>query len=200
MLSSIHPLGERARGSRWWITATAYIAGSVAGGATLGVTAGTLGWVLLRGVPTNALLVVFLIVAVLAVLREWGLVPMPLPSIHRQVDEDWLNEYRGWVYGIAFGYQLGLGVVTIITTATLHLMIIVIAFGTSPAAGVLVGAIFGLVRGGFVLLVRRIQTPAALIDFHKALARRAYQGELLARWSLLGALAVAGAGVGVVLS
>ena len=35
MLASIHPLGERARHNRFWITATAYIAGSVAGGASL---------------------------------------------------------------------------------------------------------------------------------------------------------------------
>ena len=43
MLASIHPLGERARHNRFWITATAYIAGSVAGGASAGWIAGAIG-------------------------------------------------------------------------------------------------------------------------------------------------------------
>ena len=32
MLSSISPLGERARASRWWLTTAAYLIGSLAGG------------------------------------------------------------------------------------------------------------------------------------------------------------------------
>ena len=46
MLSSISPLGERARGSRWWLTTTAYVVGSLAGGALIGVVAGAIGAVL----------------------------------------------------------------------------------------------------------------------------------------------------------
>ena len=30
MLSSIHPLGERARRSRWWLTTAVYVTGSTA--------------------------------------------------------------------------------------------------------------------------------------------------------------------------
>ncbi|MEE9416781.1 MAG: hypothetical protein V3V01_15970, partial [Acidimicrobiales bacterium] len=156
MLSSIHPLGERTRGSSWSITTTAYVFGSVVGGTTLGVLGGSLGWLVLREARPEALLVVFGALAVLALLREWDLVKFALPSIHRQVDENWLLEYRGWVYGIGFGFQLGLGVVTIITTASLHLMIVAVVLGASPLLGALVGATFGLVRGGFVLLGRRI--------------------------------------------
>ena len=36
----------------------------------------------------------------------------------RQVNEDWMARYRGWAYGAGFGLQLGLGVVTIVTTAS----------------------------------------------------------------------------------
>ncbi len=39
MLSSISPLGERARGSRWWLTTTAYVVGSLLGGLALGLLA-----------------------------------------------------------------------------------------------------------------------------------------------------------------
>ena len=43
MLSSISPLGERARSSRWWLTTTAYLVGSLAGGLALGALASLLG-------------------------------------------------------------------------------------------------------------------------------------------------------------
>src|SRR5205823_341731 len=36
MLASIHPLGERARGRRWGITVSAFIAGAGAAGASAG--------------------------------------------------------------------------------------------------------------------------------------------------------------------
>ncbi|HEV7196178.1 MAG TPA: hypothetical protein VGN19_09570, partial [Pedococcus sp.] len=50
MLSSISPLGERARNSRWWVTTTAYLVGSLAGGLALGGLAGLVG----RLLPTAA--------------------------------------------------------------------------------------------------------------------------------------------------
>src|SRR6267143_1292208 len=105
MLASIHPLGERARNSRWGITVTAYLLGSAAGGAGAGAAAGWL-------VATACLL------ATAVELRAGGL---RLPTVRRQVDEDWLARYRGWVYGVGFGFQLGLGAVTIVTTAGVYL-------------------------------------------------------------------------------
>src|SRR2546430_17352236 len=36
MLGSITPLGERGRGSRWWLTVTAYLLGSTLGGVAFG--------------------------------------------------------------------------------------------------------------------------------------------------------------------
>ena len=43
MLASISPLGERARSSRWGVTVTAYVLGSVLGGAALGAARGRAG-------------------------------------------------------------------------------------------------------------------------------------------------------------
>src|SRR5205809_215095 len=43
MLASIHPLGERARGSRYALTAGAHVAGSAAAGIALGAGLGELG-------------------------------------------------------------------------------------------------------------------------------------------------------------
>ena len=43
-----------------------------------------------------------------------------LPTTRRQVNEDWMGRYRGWVYGGAFGAQLGSGVATIVTSAAVY--------------------------------------------------------------------------------
>ena len=34
----------------------------------------------------------------------------------RQVNEDWIGRYRGWVYGAGFGAQLGLGFAVFVMT------------------------------------------------------------------------------------
>ena len=40
-----------------------------------------------------------------------------VPGPRRQVDERWLDRYRGWVYGVGYGSQLGLGIVTVVIVA-----------------------------------------------------------------------------------
>src|ERR1700704_3842335 len=103
MLASITPLGERGRGRRWGVTVAAYVVGSVAGGAAAGALAGLVGSLLVSGlsVATRVSLVVALLAGGL-VLDFLGAVPGP----RRQVDESWLDRYRGGVYGFGFGVQL----------------------------------------------------------------------------------------------
>src|SRR5437899_2146684 len=116
MLASIHPLGERARNSRYWLTLTAYAVGSVAGGALAGAGAGLVGSLL--PVPVIVLVAACAVAAWLEVRgRGW-------PTVRRQVDEEWVTRYRGWVYGLGFGVQLGLGVVTIVTSPAVYAMVI----------------------------------------------------------------------------
>ena len=40
-----------------------------------------------------------------------------VPGPRRQVDENWLATYRGWVYGAGFGAQLGVAFATIVTAS-----------------------------------------------------------------------------------
>src|SRR4051794_16357363 len=103
MLTSISPLGERARGNRWSVTVAAYLLGSLLGGAALGALLGAVGELLLGPLP--------LIAAGVCVAAAAADLAGLLPRGSRQVDETWLNRYRGWVYGFGFGAQLGVGVV-----------------------------------------------------------------------------------------
>ena len=163
MLTSITPLGERGRASRWRVTTTAYVLGSTAGGLAVGLAAGLLGLLLPLEQPLAAALAGALVVAAAAaaLLVELGRVPLP-PGPRRQVDEDWLHRYRGWVYGAGYGAQLGLGVVTIITSTTLHVALLLAVLTGSPAGGAAVGAVFGLARALPVLTLRHVHTGEQL--------------------------------------
>src|SRR5579872_1550322 len=142
MLASINPLGERARGNRWGLTAAAYTVGAVAAAAAVGAVLGGLGAGRLDLAARVAVVGGTLVVAGAADL----LGPGRVVTVRRQVDEDWLTRYRGWVYGVGFGAQLGVGVVTVVTTATVYAWLVAAALAGSVVAGVVVGVAFGAAR------------------------------------------------------
>ncbi len=185
MLTSISPLGERARGQRYGLTVAAHLVGGLLGGATTGGLLGGLG--LLLGLPAWVALPV-LVAAALADLRGVRLG-------RRQVDEDWLGRYRGWVYGAGYGYQLGLAVVTVVTSAATLAVLALLVLLASPALGAVVGATFGLVRGLPLLALRHADSPAAL----RAAAGRLDRLGLPASRGTVGALLLGALTIGVAL-
>lgn len=160
MLTSITPLGERGRGNRWWLTVTAYTLGSLAAGATLGALLGALGSLLPLTVPSSLAVLAAAALAGLLVDLEVG--PLRRPTIHRQVDDRWRDTYRGWVWGLGYGVQLGLGVVTIVPSSTVYLTWVGALLTGSPLGGALVGMTFGLARALPVLATRGVDDPPAL--------------------------------------
>jgi sulfite exporter TauE/SafE len=171
MLGSITPLGERGRGSRWGITVSAYIAGSAAGGAALGLL---LGW---AGSPldlsANLRLAILGVAIAAGVAFDLHLGGLRLPSIHRQVDETWRASYRGWVWGLTFGAQLALGVITVVTTAMVYVTWLAALLTGSAAAGALVGLAFGLARALPILSVAHVRTSGQLLGVDRTLQRLA---------------------------
>src|SRR6266508_6222145 len=121
MLGSITPLGERGRRSTWGVTMTAFLTGSAAGGAAVGALLGLVGAALppLGGSGAPRLWVLAGLIA-LGIAMDVQAAGWSLPTVHRQVNEDWLHRYRGWVYGAGFGAQLGLGAVTIVTSSSVY--------------------------------------------------------------------------------
>jgi hypothetical protein len=188
MLSSISPLGERARATRWGRTVTAYVLGSLLGGAVLGAAAGAIGAALpdrlLEAPATPWVVVALLLLGLVLDLRAGDLGP---PSWRRQVDEAWLARYRGWVYGLGFGVQLGLGVVTIVTSSTVYATAVLAALTGSPALGTLIGGVFGAVRALPVLALRGVHDRTGLHRVFARLERLRGPADAVARGALVGA-------------
>jgi cytochrome c biogenesis protein CcdA len=165
MLASITPLGERGRRSRWGITVTAFLVGATIAGAAEGAVLGLIGSVVLGdSVGTQARLLVLTAGLVVAALLEVVLPAVPGPN--RQVNERWLDEFRGWVYGLGFGAQLGLGVTTVVTSAATYVAMFIAFLSADPAWGALVLGVFGALRGVTPLLAARVRGPEQLRAFH----------------------------------
>lgn len=190
MLSSITPLGERSRRQHFSITTVCLVAGATGAGAGLGALLGVVG----TGLPLTGrqrLLTVGVLAAV-GLVADLSL-RAGVPTHLRQVDERWLQRYRGWVYGLGFGGQLGVGVATVVTTSTVYLTLLGEALAPSVLAGAAIGATFGAVRGASVLLAVRIDTPVRLTDFHRrfSMLERPTAAATLVAQGLLAAVAVA---------
>jgi hypothetical protein len=187
MLTSISPLGERGRGNRWAWTVAVYVASSLLGGATSGAVLGLLGSAL---DPSRPVLVVAAIVCALAAIID---VTRPVPTWRRQVDEDWLTRYRGWVYGFGFGYQLGLGFVTVVTSAATYAALALCLLSGDVVAGTAIGACFGLVRALPILRLHSATTPDRL----RAVAARLERASRAAGRATTAALAASAAALAV---
>jgi len=171
MLSTITPFGERGKGHRYGATCGWFVLGAVVGGLALGgLAAGLAAAVHATGASATVVGVLALGATLVAALSDTGLAGAKLPVHFRQVNERWLDAYRPWVYGAGFGFQIGCGLATYITTCAVYLTVVLAALTASPMVALLVGVGFGLVRGLAVGLTRNTRTPTALLAFHQRFA------------------------------
>lgn len=183
MLASITPLGERGRHSRWWLTVTAFLLAAAVAGAGAGAALGMLGSLALSGVPADARLA--LLGAALVVAIALDSAPRAVPGPRRQVDERWLDQYRGWVYGVGYGGQLGLAVTTVVSSAATYVALLASVLVGGPGWGVVVLGGYGAVRGLIPLAAAGVRSPQGLIALHLVLAR----WRARARWAAVAAQA-----------
>ncbi len=171
MLGSITPLGERGRGSRRWLTVTAYLVGSTLGGVAFGGGLGLIASSFAGRTPVAARLAVLAVAVLAGLLVDLGAFGLRLPTVRRQVDEGWRAGYRGWVWGFGFGLQLGAGVVTVVTTSTVYATWLAAGLSGGAVAGAVIGATFGVVRAAPVLSVAGVRRPDQLLRVDAILAR-----------------------------
>jgi len=159
MLASINPLGERGRNQSYPITVAAYVSASTVAAALLGGGLGAVGAPLAGYASWTVAIALLALAGLLFDARVRGL---RVPGPHRQVNEDWLTTYRGWVYGGGFGAQLGFGFATIVNASATWIAFACALVSGSPVAGAVIGAVFGLVRSLPILSTARTHDPAAL--------------------------------------
>jgi hypothetical protein len=206
VLSSITPFGERSRGHRYAVTAGWFVAGAIAGGACLGAVAAAASRVVsalhVGGHPAWVVATVA-VVAGAAAAVDAGAFGEVIPIWRRQLNDAWMSRYRGWAYGAGYGWQLGAGFATYIMTAAVFATPVLAAMSGRAVVALAICTLFGLVRGGVVLLTARAGSPAQLRVLHRRFAdygpavRRAVIGVelavvvvvLAAQWSLAGGAA-----------
>jgi hypothetical protein len=196
MLASITPLGERGRHARWGLTVSAFLLGATAAGAAAGAGLGALGALILPA-GLHAHTRVAALAGALGLAIALDILPGAVPGPRRQVDERWLDRYRGWVYGLGYGWQLGLGVTTVVSSAATYVALLAAFLSGSAPVGALILACFGAVRGVTPLATAHVRSQRQLLEFHRALTRWRPR----ARWGAVaiqgGALLVAIAIVGL---
>jgi hypothetical protein len=170
MLSTITPMGEQGRGHRFAGSAAWFVAGAVLGGATLGAgAAGLAAGVAATDLSGDARVGMAAVLAAVTIASDLAVGGFRLPSHTRQVNEGWLGQYRRWVYAGGFGWQIGVGLATYVTTAAVYLLLALAALTASPLAAFSVVTGFGLVRGLAVLLGRGLTTPERMLALHRRL-------------------------------
>lgn len=192
MLASLTPVAERARGSSWAITVTAFAVGAVGAGAAGGGLLGGAGS-LLPGERWRAPTVVAILLAALVI--DGTPLRRRMPLTKRQVNEDWMYRYRGWVYGFGFGAQLGLGFISLVGCAAIYATFAIELTSGSVMAGAVVGAVFGATKAATLIPTRFARDHESLLELHRRLlrmdtgAQRAVVvAELLALLALAGVL------------
>jgi sulfite exporter TauE/SafE len=103
--------------------------------------------------------------------------------------------YRGWVYGGGFGFQLGLGITTIVTTAAVHATVLLAFLVASPMNGAMVGATFGLARAVPILAGSRVDSVDRLQRLHRTMQGRATAARVAGIVVLWAAAALVGVGL-----
>jgi MFS family permease len=166
MLASLTPYAEVARGSRWSITTASFSAGAVMAGALGGLIWGGVGSLLPGGRW-------HLIAAAIALITALCIDATPLrrrlPLTKRQVNEDWMVTYRGWIYGVGFGAQLGLGFITLVACASIYATFAIELLSGSVVAGIAIGAIFGATKAAALLPAGRAKERHSLLALHRRL-------------------------------
>ncbi len=167
-------LGERGRQMSWGVTFSSYAVGCIIGGMAAGCLLGGAGQFSdVEHVASGHARLATLAIASLgaAALEARAIRGNRVPALRRQVNELWLTQYRGWVYGLGFGLQLGFALATIVTSMTTYATLIAAFLTGSVGWGALIGGVYGLTRGLSLLPAGRVQSLERLASLNLWLDR-----------------------------
>jgi hypothetical protein len=172
----------------------AFLAGATCAAAAAGALLGGAGALVLGGGGGGWRARLVALALALAVAVAVDLLAPAVPGPRRQVNERWLDEFRGWVYGAGFGAQLGLGITTVVSSAATYVALLAAFLLGDPGSGAIVLGVFGLIRGVTPVAAARVRRPDQLRALHVRLEALRDPVARVAVVSLLGMTAVAAAG------
>src|SRR4051812_49600509 len=103
MLGSINPLGERARGSRWGVTASWFAVAALVAGAASGLALGAIGSAVVGSVDPTARLVAFGVLVLAGAALDFGVGGGRPPRNPRPGQQGWVGPDPGGGGGARVG-------------------------------------------------------------------------------------------------
>lgn len=167
--ASLQPELERRSRLRFANTFAAwsvfYVLGHIVGGASVGGVLGAIGLLLPAAWLWRAIFGLSFL-CVLWSLHEFGLLRLPMPQLHRQVQRNWMQQ-RHWNFvAVGYGVQLGCGLATRIPSTTTYAVMCFALLSGTWWKGSLIMAVFGLFRSWApVAMGPRVSSPEASMQY-----------------------------------
>jgi hypothetical protein len=146
MVETISPAVHGGRNLRYWNTLALHTAGSSMSAIVVGLALGGLGRVLAAPWGRSRFFGLAVVAAAYA-LREAGVLPLPLPSLKRQVPDWWRTFFSPPVAATLYGLGLGAGVLTFLSFGTYAAVVSAAVVSGDPLVVGLICAPFGIARG-----------------------------------------------------
>ena len=156
MVETISPVVHGGRNRTFWMAMSLHTLGATLSAALLGAGLGTLGS--LVGAPYGELgLYVLAAVALVYLLREVVGLPIPVPSLRKQVPAWWRTFYSRNTTALLYGLGLGVGYFTYLSYGTFVVVSIAVVMSGDALIGALVTGCFGLARSTAVALAGPVE-------------------------------------------
>jgi hypothetical protein len=156
MVDTISPVVHGGRNRTYWMAIGLHTLGATLSAALTGALLGALGS--LAGAPFgDGGLYLLAAIALLYVLREALGLPIPVPSLRRQVPAWWRTFYSRNTTAFLYGLGLGVGYFTYLSYGTFIAVSAAVVLSGNLLVGVVVAGCFGLARSIAVALATSLE-------------------------------------------
>lgn len=147
MVTTIAPAVFAGNRKKWTMAAVIFVAGGALGGAATGMALSGIGQVTFAtGSMRRAAWLMLVVGALGYAFHERGFWQLPVPSLHRQVPRGWRSRFPLPVVALLYSVDLGAGILTQITTASLYVLCLALVALGEPVKGILLMGCYGMVR------------------------------------------------------